>query len=136
MPDLPQRVGEEEFDLLRSLTPELERLDPDDEASSPRPRAEVYEYACLEGIGFTEDVEDGADDNYFVLTFLRTAKIEDRKYWIWSAICSEDDLDAYVLLEESDRYPGTITGLRVNDEKLTPEQFIWGDFCNVYGDVE
>ena len=89
----------------------------------------------MEGLGFTEDIEDCSDDSYFTLSFLRTAKVEGRKYWIWRAVCSEDELDAHVLLERSNWYRGTTLSLRSNNEGLTPEQFIWGDFCNVYGDM-
>ena len=65
----------------------------------------------------------------FELKFLRTALVNDTKYWIWSFF-DEDDIECYVTIA---MVPGGPKFLGYNDSfGLTPEQFIitdYFDFC-------
>jgi len=63
------------------------------------------------------------------LKFLRTAKVQEREYWIWSYTQS-DNSHAYVTVSKS---PGRIDiGYAPDFYRLSPEQFMLGDYHGVF----
>ncbi len=103
---------------LAAMEVELPRLEKDDARSCPVPMRELLDYLRMESGDETIRTKD--------LTFIRTARIEDADYWIWR-FEAQDGTEAYATV--SRRTDGaTCTGYLSNDDNLTPEQHIYGDY--------
>ena len=77
-----------------------------------------------------DEVPDGDALTEADLRFLRTADVEATRYWIWSF--DEPDGDpAYVTVSVSPRGATTLC-YDTNYYRLTPEQFILGDYHRVF----
>jgi hypothetical protein len=89
----------------------------EDESTCPAEMSEILEYLEIE---MAEECE--ADD----LEFIRTARLEDKVYWIWR---TEDEAgeEVYVSVSRSDAGQVTL-GSYDNDEGFTPEQYIFGEY--------
>ncbi len=107
---------------------DLPRLIPDDPSACPVTKAKMLEYLDMEAPG---GAQSGSSDVIRVeLHFVRTAVLNDSKYWLWS-FTADDARDCYVAVQET-RDGGSILGF---DEMfgLTPEQWLVLDF---YGDED
>lgn len=83
----------EDLDKLRDVPVELPRL-PDDSADScPVPMTEILEYLSYEAPGGTHS--GSAEVIEFQLEFVRTALIEQARYWIWR-FTDSDGRESYV----------------------------------------
>jgi hypothetical protein len=99
---------------VRTVQIELPRLTPDSAASCPVPFEQVLEHAATE-------FDDGTDKPQMHLTFLRTARIAETSYWIWTFSDPEDG-ESYVLVS---LWPPNIACIECDDTfEMTPEQFI------------
>lgn len=98
-------------------------LSPDNALSCPVSMAEVLDYLAMESPG-------GDDISTTQLTFLRTALIAERKYWIWH-FHERDGSECYVTVSVD---PGgsSCVGYEENYYSLNPEQFMLGDFYEVF----
>ena len=63
------------------------------------------------------------------LSFVRTADVEGTKYWIWS-FTEPDGESAYATVAVSSS--GSTLGYDANTYDLSPEQFILGDYHQVF----
>lgn len=107
---------------LASLEIELRRLPDDSPRSSPVPIADIIEYLRLES---TRDELAPRD-----LRFLRTAVIDEAKYWIWE-FNESDGVTAYATVSQAGADPPTV-GYDDNFFELSPEQFIVGDYYRLF----
>lgn len=108
---------------LASVDVSFPTLDDDWARSCPVPMAEVLRYVADEVPG--GDTLTEAD-----LTFRRTALVEGTKYWIWSFTEPYAE-PAFVTVSAA---PGgaTTVGYDANYYGLSPEQFILGDYHQVF----
>ena len=96
----------------------------DSPASCPVSVSEVLEYLAAEAPG-GETLEPSD------LFFLRTAQVADVRYWIWRFFEPDGGDEAYVTVaQEQDGL--TCVGYDANYYGLTPEQFLLGDYHNVF----
>ncbi|MFW2336061.1 hypothetical protein [Ilumatobacter sp.] len=107
---------------LASVQVEFPRLEPDSVDGCPVSSDELLRYLA-------DEVPDGesivADD----LIFLRTAQVDQTRYWIWSF--NEPDGDrAYATVSAGPA--GTTIGYEADYYALSPEQFIVGDYHSVF----
>lgn len=109
---------------LATVEIDFPRLKNDSPDGCPVSVSEILEYLALE-------VPDGdqltADD----LEFVRTAKVAERDYWIWRFNEPDGD-DAYATVYLSRKWFETCTGYDTNYYKLTPEQYILGDYHDCF----
>jgi len=109
--------------LLAEIEVDFPRLADDSTSSCPTSIDEVLEYLAIEVPG--GDRLTGDD-----LTFLRTALVEANQYWIWRF--QEPDGDpAYVTVSMDPTGRRTI-GSEADYYRLSPEQFILGDYHQVF----
>lgn len=71
----------EDFDELRNVPIELPRLPDDSAASCPVPMKDILEYLSYEAPG--GEHSGSAEVIEFRLEFVRTALVEQTRYWIW-----------------------------------------------------
>jgi len=90
--------------------------------SCPAALAEIREYLSRE----SPDTHPGKARP---LTFLRTAKVEDKDYWIWS-FEEAGGSRAYVTVARGP--DGVDIGYSPDFYNLTPEQYILGDYHGVF----
>lgn len=102
-----------EFPMLRSNTAE----------SCPVPLSDVVEYLRREST-------DGDAVQPEQLSFLRTAQVAEQRYWIW-AFQEADGSPCYVTVSVSPEGSSCI-GYEENYYNLTPEQFMLGDYHEVF----
>jgi hypothetical protein len=91
--------------------------------SCPVPLSDVVEYLRLE-------LPDGDTINARRLKFLRTAQVAEQRYWIW-AFQEADGTHCYITVATTPEGSSCI-GYEENYYKLTPEQFMLGDYHNVF----
>lgn len=108
---------------LASIAIEFPRLQPDSAESCPVSLADVVAYLRLESPDY-ESVQANQ------LRFLRTALVADHRYWIWS-FRESDGTECFVTVSESPDGT-TCTGYEEDYYGLTPEQFMLGDYHNVF----
>jgi hypothetical protein len=108
---------------LANVEIQFQRLQPDTPDSCPVPLDDVVAYLRLESPDY-ESVEASQ------LTFLRTALLADHRYWIWS-FQESDGSDCFVTVSQSPDGT-TCTGYEENYYGLTPEQFMLGDYHQVF----
>ena len=111
---------------LKNLSFDLPLLTPNDPSGCPRSRKEILAYLDVEAGGGSESGSEAGTQ--FDLHFVRTALVNDRKYWLWRFKAAAD-LDCYVAVQETPTRD-SILGF---DEAfgLTPEQWLVLDY---YGD--
>lgn len=108
---------------LAHMEIEFPQLQHNTSESCPISLDEIVEYLRAESL-------DGDSVTTDQLQFLRTALVADYRYWIWS-FRESDNMDCYVTVSiSSDGI--TCTGYEVNYYNLTPEQFMLGDFHQVF----
>jgi hypothetical protein len=83
----------EDFDELRNVPIELPRLPEDSAASCPMPMSEILEYLSYEAPG--GEHSGSAEVIEFPLEFLRTALVDQTRYWIWR-FTDADEVESYV----------------------------------------
>jgi hypothetical protein len=98
-------------------------LDDNLEKACPESINTIVEYLRLESPDFHRVVPDQ-------LTFCRTAQVAERKYWIWTFVES-DGTDCYVTVSQ-DEDGSTCIGYEQNYGAWTPEQFMLGDYHDVF----
>jgi hypothetical protein len=113
---------------LKNLSFDLPLLTPNGPSGCPRSRTEILEYLDVEAPGGSESGSEAVIQ--FDLHFVRTALVNDSKYWLWR-FKADDDLDCYVAVQETPT-GDSILGF---DEAfgLTPEQWLVLDY---YGDED
>ena len=99
------------------------RLDDDSATSCPVAAAALIDY-------LTDEVPNGDRLTEGDLQFQRTADAEGVRYWIWAFDEPDGDL-AYVTVSVSPSGASTI-GYDANFYALTPEEFILGDYHEVF----
>ena len=108
---------------LANLDVDFPRLDPDTPESCPEPLSAVVDYLRLES-------PDGDVVQGHQLKFIRTAQVADRAYWIWS-YQEADGSNTLVTVAVTPDGTSCI-GYEANYYGLTPEQFMLGDYYQVF----
>jgi hypothetical protein len=116
------RMPEDNSELAK-IDVDFPRLDPDTAESCPTPLEDVLAYLRMESA-------DGDAVDASQLTFRRTAQVADRRYWTWSLRESEG-ADCYVTVSVGPDGDDCI-GYEENYYGLTPEQFMLGDYHQVF----
>jgi len=98
-------------------------LEPNTAQSCPVPMKEILSYLRMES-------PDGASIKVAQLKFLRTALVGSHRYWIWS-FQESDGADCFVTVSLPPD-EGACIGYEENFYALTPEQFMLGDFHQVF----
>jgi hypothetical protein len=98
-------------------------LQPNDAESCPLPMETILDY-------LNEESSDGDGIQAGQLNFLRTALVAEKRYWIWS-FQDSDGSDCFVTASWSPNGNAEI-GYDENDYDLTPEQFMLGDYHDVF----
>jgi hypothetical protein len=109
---------------LAQVRVEFERLAPDSPAACPVGVDELLAY-------LTDEVPHGESLSADDLAFVRTARVEESEYWLWrfrEPGVSGDD--AYASVSRSGQ--AVTLGYEANYYALTPEQFILGDYHQVF----
>ena len=121
----PRAGGEEEpdpYDDLKRMSLALPRLDEDSPRSCPEAMKAILKYVRMESGDDTLRASN--------LQFIRTTRMKDTDYWVWR-FEEQDGTEAYVTV--SRRPDGsTCVGYNTNDFSLTPEQFVYGDYHEVF----
>lgn len=107
---------------LASVDVDFARLPDDSAASCPVPISEVLRYLADEVPAALSEAD---------LTFRRTAVVEGTRYWVWSFTEPDGGSAAYVTVSMS---PAGATTLGYEDDYygLSPEQYVLGDYHNVF----
>jgi hypothetical protein len=108
---------------LASVAVEFPVLQPNTVESCPVPLSDIVEYLRLES-------PDGDAVHSGQLSFLRTARVAEQRYWIW-AFQEADGSDCYITVAISPEGLSCI-GYEENTLGLTPEQFMLGDYHGVF----
>ena len=108
---------------LANLDVGFQELDVNTPASCPVSLAAVVEYLRTES-------PDGDALQESDLRFLRTALVSNHHYWIWSF--EESDGSSCFATVSASPNGDTCTGYEENYYNLTPEQFMLGDFHQVF----
>ena len=108
---------------LANIEIEFPRLQPNKPDSCPVAPDDVVEYLRMESAD-AESVEASQ------LHFMRTALVADHRYWIWS-FRESDGSDCFVTVSVSPDGT-TCTGYEENYYGLSPEQFMLGDYHQVF----
>lgn len=108
---------------LTVISVEFPYLNPKEAKSCPVSLAEVLEYLRLES-------PDGDTLNDNILKFCRTALVSGQHYWIWE-FQEFDGNQCYVTVS---KLPDNTTRIGYDENRydLTPEQFMLGDYYNVF----
>jgi hypothetical protein len=117
----------EKFEDLHNVNISLPFAEGESESTCPVSMKNIHEYLGWEAPGGKNI--GGEMMNDFELKFLRTALVNETKYWIWSFL-DENDAECYVTIALYDNGP-TFTGY---DETfgLTPEQYIVADYFDIH----
>ncbi|SPE61468.1 hypothetical protein SBV1_710002 [Verrucomicrobia bacterium] len=113
----------EDFDELKRVVVELPRLADDSAASCPAPMTEILEYLSYEAPG--GEHSGSAEVIEFQLEFVRTALVEQTRYWIWR-FTDADSCESYVTVG----IDGSGQQMMSYDETfgLSPEQRILAEY--------
>ena len=108
---------------LKRFTFELPLLSPNDPSLCPRSPSDILEYLDVEAPGGSQSGSENVMQ--FDLQFLRTALVNDSKYWLW-LFKADGDLDCYVAVQQT-ASGDSILGF---DETfgLAPEQWMVMDY--------
>ena len=107
---------------LASVDIEFPRLEGDSLEGCPVPLGDLLSYLAIE-------VPDGESLAAEDLTFLRTALVDQTRYWIWS-FDEPGGGRAYATVSAGSE--GVTVGYELDYYGLTPEQFLLGDYHNVF----
>jgi len=113
----------EDNELLANVEVSFPRLEPDDEVSCPASIDALLAYLNVE-------CADPGSATAKQLTFLRTAEVEKQRYWIWE-FREQDGTKCYATVSQS-ATGETCIGYDEDYYGLSPEQFILGDYHNVF----
>ncbi|MGA7711909.1 MAG: hypothetical protein WCA81_08415 [Rhizomicrobium sp.] len=116
---LPDPATNEE---LATLQVDFPRLFPDTPEGCPRKMDDIQEYLILEDAD-TDAVE------HRDLKFIRTAMVENTKYWIWE-YRESDGAQCYVTVSQNAER--SMLAMDGNWDGLTPEQYILGDYRHMF----
>lgn len=109
---------------LANVEVDFPRLTPDSADGCPVPMAELLAY-------LTDEVPDGDSLTPGDLTFVRTARVEDAEYWIWRfREPGPQGENAFAIVSRSGQQ--VILGYEINYYGLSPEQFVLGDYHQVF----
>jgi hypothetical protein len=108
---------------LANVEIEFPRLQPNTTEACPASIEEILEYLRMES-------PDGESVQANQLRFLRTALVERHRYWIWS-FHEADGRACYLTVSLSPDRARCI-GYEENYYGLTPDQYLLGDFHNVF----
>jgi hypothetical protein len=109
-------------DELKATVVSFPRLQPDTQSACPVSDDEIQQYLRHEDA-------DGESVARRELRFIRTALVEETKYWIWDYQESDGE-QCYVTVAE--RAGKTMLGMNGNWDALSPEQFILGDYRQMF----
>jgi hypothetical protein len=109
---------------LAQVAVDFERLREDTPRACPVRIGDLLTY-------LRDEVPGGARLQPADLTFLRTAQVAERRYWIWRFTEPDGGDPAYATVSVDDR-GRTVRGYDTNTYGLTPEQFILGDYHQVF----
>lgn len=98
-------------------------LQPNDAESCPLPMESIIAY-------LQDESPDGEEIQAGQLHFLRTALVAEKRYWIWS-FQESDGSECYVTAAWSPNGDAEI-GYDENDYNLSPEQYLLGDYHEVF----
>ena len=116
----PEDMPDDNADLAR-VSVEFERLTPDSPSGCPVPLEDLLDYLA-------DEVPDGESLTADELTFVRTAKVADADYWVWRFREPGPMASATVSTSAGE----VVTGYEANYYGLTPEQFVLGDYHQVF----
>lgn len=109
---------------LAAVQVDFDRLSPDSPEACPVAMTDLLDYLARE-------VRDGEQLTATDLTFLRTAQVETTEYWVWQfKEPGPDGDDAYATVSRSGNQ--ATLGCDTNYYGLSPEQFILGDYHQVF----
>lgn len=111
------------FEDLNKTSVSLPYAEGESESTCPVPKKDIIEYLDWEAPGGKNAGGEMVID--FELKFLRTALVNETKYWIWSFL-DENDTKCYATVALYENGP-TCTGYG-ESFGLTPEQFIIADY--------
>jgi hypothetical protein len=107
---------------------DLPYLAPNDPSGCSRSKAEILEYLDVEAPGGSQSGSNNVIQ--FDLQFVRTALVNNSKYWIWR-FKADEDLDCYVAVQDP-QDGESILGFE-ETFGLTPEQWLVLDY---YGEED
>jgi hypothetical protein len=113
----------EDNDDLAKISVEFPHLDPNTPSNCPVSMDDIQRYLKLEDA-------DGESVETRELHFIRTALVERAEYWIWD-YRESDGAHCYVTVSRSPEGRACL-GMDGNWHGLTPEQFILGDYHQVF----
>ncbi len=116
--EMPEDTAE-----LAKLVVEFPRLGVDTPGSCSVSMTEILAYLHLES-------PDGDEIEEQDLVFLRTAQVAEKAYWIWK-FAESDGVECYVTVLSTSQGE-TCIGYEENHYDLTPEQYMLGDYYNVF----
>jgi hypothetical protein len=108
---------------LANVAVELPPLAEDAPNSCPVPMEEIVNYLRLES-------PPGSQVTAQSLTFLRTAQVAEKRYWIWK-FTELQGAECFVTVSITPEGESTI-GYEENYHNLTPEQFMLGDYYELF----
>ena len=108
---------------LVDLMIDFPALQPNTAESCPVPLSDIIDY-------LRDESPDGETIQATQLYFLRTAQVAEKRYWIWSF--QESDGSACYVTAAVSPDGSTSIGYEENYYGLSPEQFILGDYHNVF----
>jgi hypothetical protein len=114
------------FEDLRNVNISLPFAEGESETTCPVSMKDIIEYLDWEAPGGKNAGGEMVID--FELKFLRTALVNETKYWVWSFL-DEDDTECYVTVSLP---PGGPPCIGYNDSfGLTPEQHIIANYFDI-----
>ena len=115
-------MPEDNLDLA-TLDVSFPPLEDNSEESCPEAISRIVDYLRVESTDFEHVVADQ-------LTFLRTAQVAEKKYWIWSFLESDGTICFATVSQDEDG--STCMGYEENYGEWTPEQYMLGDYHKVF----
>lgn len=117
-----EEMPEDNADLV-DVVVDFPLLQPNTAESCPLPMDAILDY-------LNDESPDGEEIQAEDLKFVRTALLDEKHYWIWTFQDTEG-ADCYVTASWSPNGDAEI-GYEENEYDLTPEQFMLGDYYDVF----
>jgi hypothetical protein len=108
---------------LKRYSFDLPLLVPNDPSACPRTRKEILEYLNVETPGGSESGSENVIQ--FDVQFVRTAQVNECKYWLWR-FKADEDLDCYVSVQQTPKGDSVLGYDETFD--LAPEQWLVLDY--------